>query len=55
MSLPQTMLCLLNLQRENQSKPAFKSYDVLECPSESCFRNQNNHLGEINDQIKELD
>ena len=52
---PQTKLCLWNLQQENQGKPVFISCDVLECPNESCFKNQNNYLGEIDDQIKELD
>ena len=54
MLFPQTMLCLWNLQHENRGKPAFKLFNVLECPTEFCFKNQNN-LGEIDNQIKELD
>ena len=40
---------------ENQGKPAFKLCDVLECPNKFRFKNQNNYLGEIEDQMKELD
>ena len=31
--------------------PAFKLCDVLECPNELRFKNRNNYLGEIDDQI----
>ena len=51
-SFPQTTLCLENLQRENRGKPAVKLCAVLECLNKSRFKNQNNYLGEIDDQIK---
>ena len=44
----------LSTNHENRGKPAFKLFNVLECPTEFCFKNQNN-LGEIDNQIKELD
>ena len=51
---PQAMPFLWNFQRENWGKPAFKFCDLLACPSESRFKNQNNYLGEIDDQIKRI-
>ena len=54
-SFPQITLFLWNLQRENRGKPAYKLCDVLECPNESRFKNQNNYLGETGGQIKEWD
>ena len=48
-----TTLCLLNLERENRGKPAFKLCDILESPNESRFKNEQNNWGEIDDQIKE--
>ena len=52
---PQTTTCLWSLQRENRSKPAFKLCDVLQSPNESRFKDQNNNLGEMDDQIRQCD
>ena len=32
---------------EKSSKSAFKLCDILECPNESCFKNQSSYLDEM--------